>query len=138
MARPRFWDVCLGVVQTGESFQLFARAVRDNRPYLYVPSSVVCTSLFGFAEQWSDQSPTFGSSCFPVFGSSGGEMESGGGFTDDCLDPKADFGGTVAIGLRGIFEDADFFVGGADGCGFGWFCSPQFLVCMGSVDGVLG
>ena len=64
-------------------------------------------------------------------------METGGGFTDDRLDPKADFGGSVALGLCDIFPDADSFVGGVDGYGFGWFCSPQFLVCMGSVDGVL-
>ena len=107
-------------------------------PYLYVPRSVGCPGIPRFAEQWSDESPTFRSSCFPVFGSSGGKMESGGGFTDHRLDPKADCGGTVAFGLCSIFPDADSFVGGATGYGFGWFCSPQSLVRMGSVGGVLG
>jgi len=65
-------------------------------------------------------------------------MESGGGFTDHRLAPKADFVGTMAFGLCSIFPDADSFVGGATGYGFGRFCSPQSLVRMGSVDGVLG
>ena len=65
-------------------------------------------------------------------------MESGGGFTDHRLAPKADFGGTMALGLCGLFPDADPFVGGVTGYGFGWFCSPKSFLRMGSVGGVLG
>jgi len=65
-------------------------------------------------------------------------MESGGTFIDDHLDPETDFSGTVALGLCDIFADADSFVGRATGYGFGWFYSPESLVRMGSVDGVLG
>ena len=65
-------------------------------------------------------------------------MESGGTFIDDRLDPETDFSGAVALGLCGIFTDADSAVGRAAGYGFGRFCSPQSLVRMGSVDGVLG
>ena len=65
-------------------------------------------------------------------------MESGGGFTDDRLNPETDFGGAVALGLCDIFADADPFVGRATGYGFGWFWSPQSLLRMGSVGGVLG
>jgi hypothetical protein len=73
-----------------------------------------------------------------MFGSSGGEVESGGGFTDDRLAPKADFVGTMAFGLCSIFPDADSFVSGATGYGFGWFCSPKSFLRMESVGGVLG
>jgi len=65
-------------------------------------------------------------------------MESGGGFTDDRLDPETDFGGTVAFSLCDIFADADSPVGRGTGYGFGWFCSPESLLRMGSVVGVLG
>ena len=65
-------------------------------------------------------------------------MESGGGFTDDRLNPETDFGGAVALGLCDIFADADSFVGGATGHEFGRFCSPKSFLRMGSVDGVLG
>ena len=65
-------------------------------------------------------------------------MESGGTFIDDRLDPETDFSGTVALGLCDIFADADSFVGRATGYGVGRFRSPQSLVRMGSVDGVLG
>jgi len=65
-------------------------------------------------------------------------MESRGSFIDDRLNPETDFGGAVALGLCGIFTDADSFVGGRPGHGFGRFCSPESLVRMGSVDGVLG
>ena len=65
-------------------------------------------------------------------------MESGGTFIDDRFDPETDFSGAVAFGLCDIFTDADSFVGGATGYGVGRFRSPQLLVRMGSVDGVLG
>ena len=65
-------------------------------------------------------------------------MESRGSFIDDRLNPETDFGGAVALGLCGISTDADSFVGGATGYGVGRFRSPQSLVRMGSVDGVLG
>ena len=87
MAWVGLWDVCLGVVESGESPQPSARAVRDNLPYLYIPGSVGCASFPGFVEQWSDQSSAFGDSGFAVFSSSGGEMESWGSFINDRLDP---------------------------------------------------
>ena len=65
-------------------------------------------------------------------------MESGGDFANGCVDFEADFSGTVALGLCDIFADADSFVSGATGYGFSWFCSPQSLLRMESVDGVLG
>ena len=64
-------------------------------------------------------------------------MESGGGFTDDRLNPETDFSGAVALGLCDIPSDADSLVGGDASYGFGRFCSPQSLVRMGSVVGVL-
>ena len=64
-------------------------------------------------------------------------MESRGSFIDDRLDPETDFSGAVALGLCDIFADADSAVGRAAGYGVGRFCSPQSLVRMGSVVGVL-
>ena len=64
-------------------------------------------------------------------------MESGGTFIDDRFDPETDFSGAVAFGLCDIFTDADSLVGGDASYGFGRFCSPQSLVRMGSVVGVL-
>ena len=137
MARLRFWNVRLGVMETGKSLQSSTRSDRDNHPYLCVSRSVGCPSIPSFVEQWSDQSPAFRSSRIAVSGSSGEEMESRGTFIDDRLNFETDFSGAVALGLCDISSDADSLVGGRPGHGFGRFCSLQSLIRMGSVVGVL-